>query len=221
MLQANGFDAFGLPAENAAIKRGIPPAKWTRQNIATMTGQLKAIGASYDWSKQVITNDPDYYKWTQWLFVKLYEKGLAYRAKSLVNWCPKDQTVLANEQVVGEDNVCERCGTPVIQKEMEQWFYKTTEYTERLLDDLKKVDWPERVKTMQENWIGKSKGAEIEFEIADSKGTIRVFTTRADTIFSAVFMVLAPEHPLVNELTTKGQKSSVENYIKNPCVKPS
>jgi leucyl-tRNA synthetase len=219
VLQANGFDAFGLPAENAAIKRDIPPAKWTKQNIVTMTKQLQAVGASYDWSKRVITNDPDYYKWTQWLFVKLYEKGLAYRAKSLVNWCPKDQTVLAHEQVVGEDNVCERCGTPVIQKEMEQWFYKTTKYAERLLNDLEKVDWPQRVKTMQENWIGKSKGAEIEFKVADSKEIIKVFTTRPDTLFGATYMVLAPEHSLVGQLTTKDQKTDVEKYIQEASHK--
>lgn len=219
VLQANGFDAFGLPAENAAIKRGIPPAKWTKQNIVTMTKQLQAIGASYDWSKRVITNDPNYYKWTQWLFVKLYEKGLAYRAKSLVNWCPKDQTVLANEQVVGDDNVCERCGTPVIQKEMEQWFYKTTDYVERLLSDLEKVDWPQRVKTMQENWIGKSRGAEIEFKVTDSKEIIKIFTTRPDTLFGATYMVLAPEHPLVDRLTTNDQKSQVEKYVQEASHK--
>jgi leucyl-tRNA synthetase len=219
VLQANGFDAFGLPAENAAIKHDVPPAKWTEQNIATMTKQLHAIGASYDWSKRVITNDPDYYKWTQWLFLKLYEKGLAYRKKSLVNWCPKDQTVLANEQVVGEDNICERCGTPVIQKEMEQWFYKTTEYADRLLDDLEKVDWPQRVKTMQENWIGKSKGAEIDFKVSGSEEIIKIYTTRPDTLFGATYMVLAPEHPLVGQLTAESQKSKVKSYVEEASHK--
>ena len=165
VLQAIGFDSFGLPAENAAIKRNIPPAQWTKDNIAAMTKQLATIGASYDWSKTVTTSDPDYYRWTQWLFLKLFEKGLAYRAKGVVNWCPKDQTVLANEQVVGDDNVCDRCGTPVVQKEMEQWYFKITDYAERLLKDLDEMDWPARVKLMQANWIGKSQGALIDFKL--------------------------------------------------------
>src|SRR5262249_23531299 len=152
ILQAIGFDAFGLPAENAAIKNKTQPAVWTRTNIKNMTKQLERIGASYDWSHSLATCDPGYYHWNQWLFLELYKRKLAYRAKAWVNWCPKDQTVLANEQVVGENNVCERCGTPVVQKEMEQWFFKITDYTERLLKDLDKVDWPAKVKTMQINW---------------------------------------------------------------------
>jgi leucyl-tRNA synthetase len=212
VLHTNGFDAFGLPAENAAIKRGIPPAKWTKQNIESMTKQIEAIGASYDWNKFVITSEPEYYQWTQWLFIKLYENGLAYRKKSLVNWCPKDQTVLANEQVIGDDNVCERCGTPVIQKDLEQWFYKITDYAERLLSDLEKVDWPERVRTMQVNWIGKSKGALIEFKVDGSSEKIKVFTTRPDTIYGATYMVLAPEHPLVQKITSEEAKTNVLNY---------
>jgi leucyl-tRNA synthetase len=212
VLHANGFDAFGLPAENAAIKRGIAPAKWTKQNIVSMTKQLEAIGASYDWDKFVITSEPEYYKWTQWLFLKLYEKGLAYRKKSLVNWCPKDQTVLANEQVIGDDNVCERCGTPVVQKDLEQWFYKITDYAERLLSDLEKVDWPERVRTMQVNWVGKSKGALIDFKVDAGSEKIKVFTTRPDTIYGATYMVLAPEHPLVQKIATDEEKTHVLNY---------
>jgi leucyl-tRNA synthetase len=217
VLHCNGFDAFGLPAENAAIKRGIPPAEWTNQNIESMTKQLQAIGASYDWDRKVITSNPDYYKWTQWLFLKLYEKGLAYRKKGLVNWCPKDKTVLANEQTVGEDgteNVCVRCGTPIEQKELEQWYFKITDYADRLLEDAEGLDWPERVKTMQENWIGKSRGAHIKFQVDNSPESLEVFTTRPDTLFGATYMVLAPEHPLVSQITAKSQKSAVEKYKK-------
>jgi leucyl-tRNA synthetase len=217
VLHCNGFDAFGLPAENAAIKRNIPPAQWTSQNIESMTKQLQAIGASYDWDKKVVTSDPDYYKWTQWLFLKLHEKGLAYRKKGLVNWCPKDKTVLANEQTVGEDgteNVCVRCGTPIEQKELKQWYFKITDYADRLLEDAEGLDWPERVKTMQENWIGKSKGAHIKFQIDGSSESIEVFTTRPDTLFGATYMVLAPEHSLVGKVTAKSQKAAVEEYIK-------
>lgn len=212
VLTAIGFDSFGLPAENAAIKRGVQPAKWTHSNIETMTKQIEQIGASYDWDHALSTCDPEYYRWNQWLFLQLYKKGLAYRAKREVNWCPKDQTVLANEQVVGEHNVCERCGTAVIQKEMEQWFFKITDYTERLLSDLDSVDWPEKVKTMQVNWIGKSKGALISFNVDNTKNKIEVFTTRPDTLFGTTYIVLAPEHPLVSKLTTDNQKSVVISY---------
>lgn len=214
VLTTIGFDAFGLPAENAAIKRGIQPAEWTHSNIKTMTAQINQIGASYDWDHAVTTCEPEYYRWNQWLFLELYKHKLAYRAKSLVNWCPKDQTVLANEQVVGEKNVCERCGTPVIQKEMEQWFFKITDYTERLLKDLNKVDWPNKVKTMQVNWIGKSQGALIKFKTEGSKSSIDVFTTRPDTLYGATYMVLAPEHPLVRSITTPEQKSKVADYVR-------
>ncbi len=165
VLHPFGFDAFGLPAENAAIKRAIPPAEWTRSNIASMKKQLNMIGAMYDWSKEISTADPNYYRWTQWLFLKLYNNGLAERKGGLVNWCPKDKTVLANEQVVGENNECERCGTPVIQKDLEQWYFKITDYADALLEDAKELDWPDRVKTMQSNWIGKSSGAEITFRV--------------------------------------------------------
>jgi leucyl-tRNA synthetase len=213
VLTTIGFDAFGLPAENAAIKRGIQPAVWTYGNIDSMKQQISQIGASYDWSHTLTTCQPEYYRWNQWLFLKLYEKGLAYRAKRVVNWCPKDQTVLANEQVVGEDNVCERCGTPVVQKELEQWFYKITDYADRLLDDLGTVDWPEKVRSMQQNWIGKSRGALIKFKVAGPDKHIEVFTTRPDTIFGATYMVLAPEHPLVKEITSDECRPRVEQYI--------
>jgi leucyl-tRNA synthetase len=219
VLTTIGFDAFGLPAENAAIKRGIQPAVWTHSNIADMTKQIAQIGASYDWDHSLATCDPAYYHWNQWLFLKLYEKGLAYRAKAVVNWCPKDQTVLANEQVVGEDNVCDRCGTPVIQKEMESWYFKITDYTERLLDDLDSVDWPDKVKTMQVNWIGKSEGALIKFEVDATDKHIEVFTTRPDTIFGATYMVLAPEHPLVTKIVSDDCRPRVEQYIEETSRK--
>jgi leucyl-tRNA synthetase len=217
-----GFDAFGLPAENAAIKRGIQPAKWTHSNIESMKKQIGQIGASYDWGHSLATCDPEFYRWNQWLFLKLYEKGLAYRAKRVVNWCPKDQTVLANEQVIGDDNVCERCGTPVIQKEMEQWFFKITDYADRLLDDLETVDWPQKVKTMQVNWIGKSQGALIKFAVDGTDKTdkkIEVFTTRPDTIFGATYMVLAPEHPLVKKITSDECRPRIEQYIEETSHK--
>ena len=221
VLQHHGCESFGLPGENAAIKNKIPPAEWTRNNIANMTKQLKAVGASYDWTKFITTSDSDYYKWTQWLFLKLYEKGLAYRAKAWVNWCPKDQTVLANEQVITVNgiNVCERDGTPVVQKELEQWFFKITDYAERLLKDLEQMDWPERVKTMQANWIGKSQGALIKFQTSNSKDQIEVFTTRPDTIFGATYMVLAPEHPLVSKLTVNSEQLTVNSYVEQASHK--
>ncbi len=214
VLHPMGFDAFGLPAENAAIKRGVHPFTWTMRNIDNMRRQLKSIGAVYDWSREVITCLPDYYKWTQWFFLKLYEAGLAYRAKAPVNWCPNCQTVLANEQVVGE-GVCERCNTPVIRRDLEQWFFRITKYADKLMD-FDGIDWPERIKIMQRNWIGRSQGTEISFGLdipgVDEK-EIRVFTTRPDTVYGVTFMVLAPEHPLVMKLTTQDRKADVENYI--------
>jgi len=216
VLHTIGFDAFGLPAENAAIKRNIPPAQWTKDNIAAMTNQLKTIGPSYDWTKSLTTSDPNYYRWTQWVFLKLFEKKMAYRAKGIVNWCPKDQTVLANEQVVGDGNVCERCGTPVLQKEMEQWYFKITDYAERLLKDLDEMDWPERVKLMQANWIGKSQGALVDFKVDGSDEKISVFTTRPDTIFGATFMVVAPEHKILDLLSIPGE---VKEYIEQASHK--
>ena len=214
VLHPMGFDAFGLPAENAAISRGIHPYKWTMKNVENMRRQLKSIGAIYDWDREVVTCLPEYYKWTQWFFLKLYHAGLAYRAKAPVNWCPQCQTVLANEQVVGE-GVCERCGTEVTRKDMEQWFLRITRYAEELLDH-SRIDWPERIVVMQKNWIGKSEGAEISFEL-DVEGVeqkeITVFTTRPDTIFGVTFFLLAPEHPLLPSLTTPEHKGEVEEYV--------
>ncbi len=213
VLHPMGFDAFGLPAENAAISRGIHPFTWTMQNIDNMRRQLKSIGAIYDWNREVITCLPDYYKWTQWLFLKLYQAGLAYRSKAPVNWCSKCQTVLANEQVV--DGFCERCGAVISRRDLAQWFFRITKYADELMEH-SGIDWPERIKTMQRNWVGKSTGTEIYFTL-DHPGVdekeIRVFTTRPDTIFGVTFMVLAPEHPLVAVLTLPEKKSEVEDYI--------
>jgi len=198
-LNPMGWDAFGLPAENAAIKRGVHPKDSTFENIARMKIQFRQWGILFDWSKEVTSCTPEYYRWNQWLFLKMLEKGLAYRRHAPVNWCPSCQTVLANEQVV--DGACERCSTPVEQKELEQWFYRITDYAERLLGDLDRLEgWSEKVKVMQRNWIGRSEGAEIDFEIPGSEEKLTVFTTRPDTIHGATFMVLAPEHPLVPEL---------------------
>ena len=200
VLHPMGWDAFGLPAENAAIKHGIHPAEWTWKNIANMRRQLKSMGISYDWDREIATCHPSYYKWTQWLFLQMYKHGLAYRKKAAVNWCPSCATVLANEQVVG--GACERCGTPVTRRDLEQWFFRITKYADRLLEDLKKLPgWPEKVKVMQENWIGKSFGAEVVFRLEGSEEEIPVFTTRPDTLFGVTYMVLAPEHPLVEKLT--------------------
>ncbi|MBS3819515.1 leucine--tRNA ligase [bacterium] len=199
VLHPIGWDALGMPAENAAIQRGIHPQKWTSDNIFHMKRQLKRMGYSYDWSREINTSHPDYYKWNQWIFLKLYEQGLAYRKKSKVNWCPRCQTVLANEQVIGEK--CWRCDCQVIPKEMEQWFLKITHYAEELLSGHEGMkNWPEHVLTMQRNWIGKSTGAEIEFPMKESSRSIKVFTTRVDTIYGATFLLLSPEHPLTGEL---------------------
>ncbi|WIF94437.1 leucine--tRNA ligase [Caminicella sporogenes] len=199
VLHPIGWDAFGLPAENAAIKHNIHPDIWTRKNIAEMKKQLMQLGISYDWDREVATCLPDYYKWTQWLFLKFYEKGLVYKKKSPVNWCPSCETVLANEQVVNDR--CERCDTLVTKKNLEQWYFKITDYADRLLEDIELLKgWPEKVKIMQKNWIGKSYGAEIKFKIDESDKELNVFTTRPDTIYGVTFMVLAPEHPLVEEL---------------------
>jgi leucyl-tRNA synthetase len=199
VLHPMGWDAFGLPAENYAVKTGIPPAQTTEETIKTFTAQINSLGLSYDWAREVGTHRPEYYKWTQWLFQLLYKNDLAYKQKAKVNWCPKDQTVLANEQVV--NGACERCGTQVIQKDLEQWFFRITKYAEALLSDLEQIDWPESTKAAQRNWIGKSEGSEItftiEFEGGQQPGKIPVFTTRADTLFGATFLTLAPEHPWV------------------------
>ncbi len=218
-----GFDAFGLPAENAAIQRNITPNDWTEDNIKYMTKQLKNIGTTFDWTRVVKTNDPEYYKWTQWIFLKMYEKGLAYRAKTFVNWCPKDKTVLANEQVI--NGSCFRCGMEVEQKELYQWMFKITDYADRLVDDLGNVDYQETIKTAQRNWIGRSEGALIKFLVPNnrakpssgpyghSKEYIEVFTTRADTLFGATYLVLAPEHPMVMKLTKDANLNSVNKYL--------
>lgn len=209
VLHPMGFDAFGLPAENAAIKKGIHPYIWTMNNIENMRRQLKSMGPCYDWSREVITCLPEYYKWTQWLFLKLYKAGLAYRAKAPVNWCPSCQTVLANEQVVGA-GFCERCGTEVTKKELEQWFFRITKYADELLE-FKNINWPEKIKLMQKNWIGRSEGAILKF--GSDAGDIDIFTTRPDTVYGATFLVLAPEHPLVEKLTQPYKKKEVEEYI--------
>ncbi len=206
-----GFDAFGLPAENAAIHRGIHPHRWTMDNIRHMREQLCSMGCMWAWDNEAISCLPGYYKWTQWFFLKFYERGLAYREKAPVDFCPQCNTTLAREQVWGEDRHCERCGTPVIRKELSQWFFRTTEYAQELLDDLEKIDWPEQVKLMQRNWIGRSEGAEVTFE-SEEGDPIRVFTTRPDTLWGATFMVLAPEHPLVEKLTTEAYREEVADY---------
>ncbi len=210
VLRPIGFDAFGLPAENAAIKRGLDPNDWTQSNIASMINQFKSTGVSFDWSRLVDTSQPEYYKWTQWLFIQLYNQGLAYRAKGKVNWCETDQTVLANEQVEG--GMCWRCGNPVSQKELEQWYFKTTQYADELNDDLDKLDWPEKTKIMQRNWIGRSVGALVKFSLPYSDESIEVFTTRPDTLFGVSYLVLTPNHPLVSRITAPEQQSAVEEY---------
>ncbi len=210
VFQPMGFDAFGLPAENYAIKTGIHPKDSTEQNIVNMEQTLKEMGAMFDWNSEIITCNEDYYKWTQWLFLKLFEKGLAYRKEAPVNWCPSCKTVLANEQVTNGE--CERCGSTVVKKDLTQWFFKITDYAEELLQGLNGLDWPEKTKLMQKNWIGKSTGGEIEFT-AESGDKFKVFTTRADTLFGVSYVVLAPEHPLVKKLTSSKQKKAVEEYI--------
>lgn len=210
VFQPMGFDAFGLPAENYAIKTGIHPKDSTIKNIETMEKQLKAMGAMFNWDHEVVTCEPDYYKWTQWVFLKLYEKGLAYRKKAPVNWCPSCNTVLANEQVI--EGACERCSTEVTKKDLTQWFLKITDYAEELLEKLDDLDWPEKTKAMQKHWIGKSVGALVTFKVDSSPLSFDVFTTRADTLFGVTYVVLAPENPLVAELTTEEYKDKVENY---------
>jgi leucyl-tRNA synthetase len=206
-----GFDAFGLPAENAAINRGIHPYRWTMSNIENMRGQIRQMGTMFDFDAEVVTCDPEYYRWNQWFFLKFFEKGLAYRKEVPVDWCPKDNTTLAREQVVGPDRRCERCGTPVIRKNLVQWLFKITDYAEELLD-FSNIEWPERVRALQTNWIGRSEGAEIFFEV-EGYGTIEVFTTRPDTVFGATFFVLAPEHPAVEQITTLERSDEVRAYV--------
>src|SRR5579872_2986250 len=212
VLSPMGWDSFGLPAENAAIAEGIHPGIITRQRIATMKAQIKRLGSAYDWRREVSCCEPDYYRWTQWLFLQLHKAGLAYKQMAPVNWCPSCQTVLANEQAEG--GVCDRCGTEVVKRDLEQWMFRITQYAQQLLDDLDTVDWPERVKVMQRNWIGRSEGVEFDIAVKDSDTKIRVFTTRIDTVFGMTYVVLAPEHPLVPELTAgTGRKREVAEFV--------
>ncbi|MFA5954777.1 MAG: leucine--tRNA ligase [Patescibacteria group bacterium] len=211
VLYPMGFDAFGLPAENYAIKTGQHPAVITKQNIDNFRRQLKSLGYSFDWSREVVTTDPSYYRWTQWIFLQLYKHNLAYKAKAVINWCPSCKIGLAHEEVV--DGKCERCGTQVEQREKEQWMLKITEYADRLLADLETVDYASRIKTQQQNWIGKSEGYTVNFKITDSELKIKVFTTRLDTLFGGTFIVMAPEHPLLENLVTAEQKIAVDDYI--------
>ncbi|HDQ45532.1 MAG TPA: leucine--tRNA ligase [bacterium] len=212
VFEPMGYDAFGLPAENYAIRAGVHPAVSTAENIRNIREQLKSMGAMYDWSKEINTSAPEYYRWTQWLFLLFYRNGLAYRKKAPVNWCPSCATVLANEQVV--DGRCERCDTEVFQKDLEQWFFRITAYADKLLEGLDRIDWPEKTKIMQRNWIGRSEGARIRFPMANSDVSIEVFTTRPDTLWGVTYMVLAPEHPLVAELTTPDRARDVEAYVR-------
>jgi len=206
-----GFDAFGLPAENAAVKRGIHPKEWTYRNIDRMRAQLRSMGAMFDWEREAVSADPEYYRWSEWFFIQLYKHGMAYRKMSPVDWCPNCNTTLAREQVWGEDRHCERCGTPVIKKDLDQWFFTTTQYADELLD-FSPIDWPERVKTLQTNWIGRSEGASVIFKTEVGNHDIEIFTTRPDTLWGATFMVFSPEHPLVDVVTSSDKKAEVEAY---------
>lgn len=217
VLRPFGYDTFGLPAENYAIKTGISPQEVTKTNIDNFRKQAKRLGYAIDWSREINTSDPAYYKWTQWCFLQLFKKGLAYQKESYQWWCPVDQTVLANEQV--ENGCCWRCGHEVEKKKMKQWFFKITAYADELLDEIDALDWPEKIKTMQKNWIGRSKGAEVDFQIAGSGGKITVFTTRPDTLFGSTFMVLAPENELITDLVTDDTRAKVEKYCKEALKK--
>ena len=208
-----GFDAFGLPAENAAIKRNVHPKEWTYKNIDNMRKQLRTMGAMWDWEREAVSCDPSYYRWSQWFFLQMYKNDMVYRKHSPVDYCPNCNTTLAREQVWGDDRHCERCSTPVIKKDLEQWFFKITDYAEELLD-YSLVDWPDRVKLLQTNWVGRSEGAHVDFYTEDSQ-VIEVFTTRPDTLWGATFMVLAPEHHLVESLTTEDKRSEVQTYVEN------
>ena len=219
VLHPIGWDAFGLPAENAAIKRGIHPKEWTYANIEQQARSYRRLGMSFDWTRRLNTCDPEYYGWTQWFFLRLFERGLAYRKNAPTNWCPKDQTVLANEQVV--NGACERCGTPVVRRDLTQWFFKITDYAQRMLDDMGSLEWPERVITMQRNWIGRSEGASVTFEIAETGDAVEVFTTRPDTLWGVTFFVFAPEHPLVSKLVEAGgAKPEIEAVLETLRTTP-
>src|SRR5215210_1182704 len=214
VLHPMGWDSFGQPAEQAAIKRGVMPREWTEQNIEHMRAQFKRMGFSFDWRREVAAHRPDYYKWDQWFFLKMLERGLAYKKVSPVNWCPKESTVLSNEQSSG--GVCWRCGAAVEKRDIEQWFLRITDYAEQLLEDMGEIEggWPERVLTMQRNWIGRSEGAYIDFQIKDADAKVRVFTTRIDTIYGATAIVVAAEHPLLAELLEESQlKTDVMQFV--------
>ncbi len=217
VLRPFGYDTFGLPAENYAIKTGISPQEVTKTNIDNFRKQAKRLGYAIDWSREINTSDPEYYKWTQWCFLQLFKKGLAYQAESYQWWCPVDQTVLANEQV--ENGCCWRCGHEVEKKKMKQWFFKITAYADELLDEIDSLDWPDKIKTMQKNWIGRSEGAEVDFQIDGSGGKITVFTTRPDTLFGATFMTLAPENEMIKDLVTDDTREAVEEYCKTALKK--
>ena len=212
VLHPMGWDAFGLPAEQYALDTGNPPAEFTAKNVATFKRQIKSLGFSYDWGREINTTSPEYYKWTQWIFSKLYEKGLAYEEEVAVNWCPALGTVLSNEEVI--DGVSERGGHPVFRRPMRQWVLKITAYAERLLEDLEDLDWPESLKAMQRNWIGKSEGAIVKFKVSGHDATLQSYTTRPDTLFGATYFVLAPEHDLVKVVTTDEQREAVESYVR-------
>ena len=211
VLHPIGWDSFGLPAENAAIKRNEHPAEWTYKNIETQAISFRRFGVSFDWSRRLHTSDPEYYRWTQWLFLRFLERGLAYRKSSAVNWCPNDQTVLANEQVV--NGRCERCGYEVTKRELTQWYFKITDYADRLLEDMEPLEghWPERVLTMQRNWIGRSQGAHVDFKVGDK--TVTVYTTRPDTLYGATFFVVAADAPLAGELCAPEKRAELDAYI--------
>ena len=217
VLHPMGWDAFGLPAENYAIKTNVHPSISTIKNTLEYKRQFRQVGISYDWNREINTSSPEYYQWTQWLFAFLYERGLAYQKDGLVNWCPNDQTVLANEQVVG--GKCDRCGAEVVQRQLKQWYFKITDYAERLITDLDELDWPEKIKTMQRNWIGRSEGAAIWFDVVGSSEKIEVFSTRPDTIYGASYLVVAPEHALLSTLVTPQQKDAVAAYIEQTSKK--
>ena len=217
VLYPIGWDAFGLPAENYAIKMGVHPAKSTAENVANIKRQINEIAALYDWDMEVNTTDPNFYKWTQWIFVKMFKEGLAYEKEFPINWCPSCKTGLANEEVV--NGKCERCGAEVTKKNLRQWMLKITAYAERLLSDLDKLDWPEKVKKMQSDWIGKSYGAEVDFPVDGRDEKITVYTTRPDTLYGATFMVLAPEHELAASLANDETREAVEKYIYDASMK--
>ncbi|MGZ8740993.1 MAG: leucine--tRNA ligase, partial [Gaiellaceae bacterium] len=220
VLRPMGYDSFGLPAENAAIKEGEHPREIVERNIELIRGQMKRLGWAIDWSREFSTHDPEYYRWTQWLFLKFFEAGHAYRKAAVVNWCPNDQTVLANEQV--KDGHCERCGAEVEARKLDEWFFRITEYADELLDEMKDVEWPERVLAMQRNWIGRSEGAEILFRVDELDIDIPVFTTRPDTLFGATFFVLAPEHPLVDRLAEKSPNGDeIRDYARKAGARPA